>query len=121
MRGLVTDGIQEVLVSPDNETIRLVLKQGEDDFYVDLPAKNVAAMLVDLIEASEATKDPDRPVAITVADAEVGLDEAGDVLLTHENTAGAKTTYLLAMNLVVQLSALLETALIDRSGSSQSH
>ena len=121
MQGLVTEGIKSIHLNEDKKTIRLVLKQAESDFYVDLPAANVAATLHMLIRASEAAKSGGHVVAITAAGVAADLDEAGDVLLTLEHTEGVETTFLLSLHLTVQLSGFLDIALQDRSGSSRRH
>ena len=58
-------------------------------------------------------------MTIDVAGYAVGLDQAGDVLLTLENTAGSTTTYGLGKALCVELSARLDTVVAIQGGSSE--
>jgi hypothetical protein len=121
MQGLVTGGIQNVVVSDDGSAVRLILTQDGNPFYVELPLENLAGSLAILVKAIEMAKRPGEVVAVTVSEADVDLDQAGDVLLTLENTAGTQMTYLLSIDQVTQLSALFDTALQRRSGSTGMH
>jgi hypothetical protein len=121
MQGLVTGGIQNVIVSDDGSAVRLILTQDGNPFYVELPLDNLAGSLAILVKAIEMAKRPSEVVAVTVSEAAVDLDQAGDVLLSLENTAGAQMTYLLSIGQVTKLSALFDTALQRRSGSTQRH
>jgi hypothetical protein len=121
MQGLVTGGIQNVIVSDDGSAVRLILTQDGNPFYVELPLDNLAGSLAILVKAIEMAKRPSEVVAVTVSEAAVDLDQAGDVLLTLENIAGAQMTYLLSIGQVTQLSALFDTALQRRSGSTGRH
>jgi hypothetical protein len=122
MQGLKTDGIKEVIVSDDRAATRLVLTQdGDDEFYVELPSENVAGCLWMIVKAVEIARQPGTVTATTAVAVAVDLDQAGEVLLTLENTAGAQMTYGMSIDLVTQLSALLDAALQARSGSRRSH
>ncbi len=122
MRGLITEGISEVQTSEDASVIRLILEQHDKSFYVDIPAENFQLILPQIIMAVASTQDDGEHVnAIEVAAASVDLDQAGEVLLTLENTAGAYVCYGLSRSVVVELSALLESALQHQSGSTRAH
>jgi hypothetical protein len=121
MQGLKTDGIKQVDVHSDGSAVRLILQQGDELIWLDLPTENLAGSMGLLVSAIEKARSPNEVTASIVADLEVDLDQAGDVLLTLENSTQAKMTYLLNIDLVTQLSAFLDTALQTRSGSSQAH
>ena len=122
MRGLITEGISEVQVSDDDSVIRLILERHGKSFYIDIPAENFQVMLPIIMKAVASTQDDGEHVAaIEVAVASVDLDQAGEVLLTLENTGGAHVCYGLSRSVVVELSALLETALQHQSGSKRAH
>ncbi len=122
MRGLITEGISEVQTSDDASVIRLILEQNGKPFYVDIPAENFQVMLPIIMKAVASTQDDGEHVAaIEVAVASVDLDQSGEVLLTLENTGGARVCYGLSRSVVVELSALLESALQHQSGSTRAH
>ncbi len=122
MRGLITEGISQVQVSDDASVIRLILEQHGKSFYIDIPAENFQVMLPIIMKTVASTQDNgEHVVAIEVAVASVDLDQAGEVLLTLENTAGAHVCYGLSRSVVVELSALLESALQHQSGSKHTH
>ena len=121
MRGLITEGILEVQASEDTSVIRLILEQNGKPFYVDIPAENFQAMLPIIMKTAVAIENNRENIAIEVANASVDLDQAGEVLLTLENTAGAHVCYGLSRSVVVELSAQLESALQHQSGSKRAH
>ncbi len=122
MRGLITEGISEIRINEDASIIRLILEQKDKPFYVDIPAENFQMMLPQIIMAVASTQDDgEHAAAIEVAAASVDLDQAGEVLLTLENTGGAHVCYGLSRSVVVELSALLESALQHQSGSTRAH
>ena len=121
MRGLNTEGILEIQTSEDASTIRLILEQNGKPFYVDIPAENFQAMLPIIMKTAVSIGNDREYIAIEVADVSVDLDQAGEVLLTLENTADARVTYGLSRSIAVELSALLESALQHQSGSKSAH
>lgn len=122
MRGLVTEGIFEIQTSDDASVIRLILEQHGESFYIDIPAENFQVMLPIIMKTVASTQDDgERVVPIEVVVASVDLDQAGEVLLTLENTGGAHVCYGLSRSVVVELFALLESALQHQSGSKSAH
>ena len=121
MRGLITEGIFDVQTSEDASTIRLILQQNGKTFYVDIPAENFQAMLPIIMKTAVSIENDRECIAIEVDEASVDLDQAGEVLLTLENTAGARMSFGLSQSVAVQLSAQLDSALQHQSGSKSAH
>lgn len=120
MRGLETNGLIEILQSQDESTTKLIFKQDGQPLFVMLPTDTLRAMMPQLIAATVVNQD-EGAIAITVESGAVGLDEAGDVLLTLKNTAGAEMIFSFPQSVALQISALLDTALQGQSGSNRTH
>ena len=117
MRGLITEGILEVQASEDTSVIRLILEQNGKPFYVDIPAENLQAMLPIIMKTAVSIENNRENIAIEVADASVDLDQAGEVLLTLENTAGAHVCYGLSRSVRSSRTSFRTTAAVADSTS----
>jgi len=121
MRGLETDGIHAVRLNDDRVAVRLIFMQDQQPLYVELPSASLDAALPLIVKAVEEAKSDNTVTAISVAELSLWQDQAGEFLLTLENSAGAKMTFGLKIDQVMQLSAWIDTALRAKSGSSRSH
>lgn len=121
MKGLKTNGIKELKLSDDGSRARIILEQHGEPFYVEVPIDDLEALIPLITKAVAVSRDPKVVTAITLSAVRVDLDRAGEVLLCLTNTAGAEMTFALDRPQVVELSALIDEAQQNQSGSSQKH
>ena len=121
MQGLKTTGIKEVLLSHDQTTVRVVLIQNGQEFYIEIPTGNLSAAMPSLMKAITTAESSGKVTTIVAERVTVDLDEALRVLLTLTNTAGANATFELSQRQAVELSALLDEAHQIQSGSTRKH
>ena len=121
MRGLETEGIIEVQLTEDGSQTRFIFEQDGKPLWVSMPSHNLEAMLPIISKAVASIQSDDATGVVDVVGVDVGVDDANDLIIRLENTAGALMSFRLSREFAFSLSALLDKVLKRQSGSDQVH